>query len=56
MPDAHDEWTAQTVLDGPEAVLAALGAHLGYSEWLLVDQLKLPALSLVLEKDKPVFL
>ena len=41
MSDAHDEGTAQTVLDGPEAVLAALGAHLGYSEWLLVDQARI---------------
>ena len=29
---------AATTLDGPDAVRAAVGAHLGYSEWLLVDQ------------------
>jgi acyl dehydratase len=41
MGDARDIPTAHTVLDGPEAVLAALGAHLGYSEWLLVDQARI---------------
>jgi acyl dehydratase len=29
---------AATVLDGPAAVRAALGTHLGHSEWLAVDQ------------------
>ena len=29
---------AASTLDGPDAVRAAVGAHLGYSEWLLVDQ------------------
>lgn len=29
---------AATTLDGPDAVRAAVGAHLGYSEWLLIDQ------------------
>jgi acyl dehydratase len=29
---------AQTVLDGAEAVRAAVGTHLGYSEWLEIDQ------------------
>ena len=27
-----------TVLDGEEAVRAAVGTHLGYSEWLQIDQ------------------
>ena len=30
--------TPATVLDGPEGVKAAVGSHLGYSEWLEVDQ------------------
>lgn len=30
--------TAQTVLHGTDEVRAAVGRHLGYSEWLLVDQ------------------
>jgi acyl dehydratase len=30
--------TAQTILDGPDAVRAAVGTHLGYSEWLLMEQ------------------
>lgn len=30
--------TAQTILDGPDAVRAAVGSHLGYSEWLLMEQ------------------
>jgi acyl dehydratase len=29
---------AQTVLDGTQAVLAATGTHLGYSDWLEVTQ------------------
>jgi acyl dehydratase len=29
---------AATVLDGPDAVNAAVGSHLGYSEWLEIDQ------------------
>jgi acyl dehydratase len=29
---------AATTLDGPDAVRAHVGRHLGYSEWLLVDQ------------------
>src|SRR4051794_22020956 len=29
---------AQTVLDGPQAVLDATGTHLGYSDWLEVTQ------------------
>ena len=29
---------AATTLDGPDAVRAHVGHHLGYSEWLLVDQ------------------
>lgn len=31
----------QTVLDGPDAVVGALGTHLGYSEWLIVDQARI---------------
>jgi acyl dehydratase len=30
--------TAQTILDGPDAVRAAVGTHLGYSDWLLMEQ------------------
>ena len=30
--------SAQTILDGPEAVRAAVGSHLGHSEWLLMEQ------------------
>ena len=30
--------TAATVLDGPDAVRAAVGTHLGYSDWLQIDQ------------------
>jgi len=30
--------TAQTILDGPDAVRAAVGSHLGFSDWLLVEQ------------------
>ena len=30
--------TAQTILDGPEAVRAAVGTHLGFSDWLLMEQ------------------
>jgi acyl dehydratase len=33
--DAHD---AQTVIDGPDAVRAAVGTNLGHSEWLEIDQ------------------
>jgi acyl dehydratase len=33
-----DAPAAQTVLDGPDAVKAAVGSHLGYSDWLTVDQ------------------
>jgi len=29
---------AATTLDGPDAVRAHVGRHLGYSEWLLIDQ------------------
>ncbi|MEI7622848.1 MAG: MaoC family dehydratase [Actinomycetes bacterium] len=27
-----------TIIDGPDAVLAAVGTHLGYSEWLTIEQ------------------
>jgi acyl dehydratase len=30
--------TAQTILDGPDAVRAAVGSHLGFSDWLLIEQ------------------
>ena len=30
--------TAQTLLDGPDAVRAAVGTHLGFSDWLLMEQ------------------
>ncbi len=30
--------TARTVLDGPDAVRAAVGTHLGYSDWLEITQ------------------
>lgn len=30
--------TAQTVLHGPDEVRAAKGTHLGWSEWLTIDQ------------------
>jgi acyl dehydratase len=30
--------SAQTVLHGPDDVLAAVGTHLGYSAWLDIDQ------------------
>jgi len=30
--------TAQTILDGPDAVRAAVGSHLGFSDWLLMEQ------------------
>ena len=30
--------SAQTILDGPEAVRAAVGTHLGFSDWLLMEQ------------------
>jgi acyl dehydratase len=29
---------AQTILDGPDAVRAAVGTHLGFSDWLLMEQ------------------
>ena len=29
---------ASTTLDGPDAVLAHVGRHLGFSEWMTVDQ------------------
>ena len=29
---------AVTVLDGPDAVRAAVGTHLGFSDWLLIEQ------------------
>jgi len=35
---SDDTPNAQTVLDGPDAVKAAVGTHLGYSDWLTVDQ------------------
>ena len=34
----NDEATPVTILDGPEAVTAALGSNLGRSEWLSIDQ------------------
>ena len=37
-PTSGDTPTAQSVLDGAEAVRAAVGTHLGYSEWLEIDQ------------------
>jgi acyl dehydratase len=30
--------TPATVLDGPDAVRGAVGTHLGYSDWLEIDQ------------------
>ena len=33
-----DTPTAQTILDGPDAVRAAVGTHLGHSDWLLMEQ------------------
>ncbi len=33
-----DAPSAQTVLDGPDAVKAAVGTHLGHSDWLTIDQ------------------
>ncbi len=27
-----------TIIDGPDAVLAAVGTHLGFSDWLTIDQ------------------
>jgi len=33
-----DTPAAQTVLDGPDVVKAATGTHLGYSDWLTIDQ------------------
>ena len=39
MSDASDSSpSAATVLDGPDAVRAAVGSHLGHSDWLTVDQ------------------
>ena len=40
-PDLPDAPVAQTVLDGPEAVKAALGSHLGFSGWLEIDQARI---------------
>ncbi len=34
---------AASVLDGPDEVRAALGRHLGYSDWLLIDQQRIDA-------------
>ena len=34
---------AVTVLDGPDEVRAALGRHLGYGDWLLIDQQRIDA-------------
>lgn len=31
----------QTILDGRDAVIAARGAHLGWSEWLPIDQARI---------------
>ncbi len=36
--DAPDAPQAKTVLDGADAVRAAVGTHLGYSDWLEIDQ------------------
>ena len=33
-----EQLTPMTILDGPEAVIAALGSHLGQSEWLSIEQ------------------
>ena len=35
---ADETTTAQTVIDGPDAVRAAVGTHLGYSDWLDITQ------------------
>lgn len=32
---------AKTILDGPSAVRAAHGTHLGWSEWLTIDQARI---------------
>ncbi len=29
---------AQTTIDGPDALRAAVGSHLGYSEWITIEQ------------------
>jgi acyl dehydratase len=29
---------AHTILEGPDAIRAALGTHLGYTDWLAIDQ------------------
>jgi acyl dehydratase len=36
--DTPDAPQARTVLDGVDAVRAAVGTHLGYSDWLEIDQ------------------
>ncbi len=38
MTESSDTPTAATVLDGADAVRAAVGTHLGYSDWLRIDQ------------------
>jgi acyl dehydratase len=37
-PDPTASPTPVTVLDGPEAVKAAVGTHLGFSDWVEIDQ------------------
>ncbi len=32
---------AATILDGPDAVRAAVNTHLGFSDWLLIDQARI---------------
>lgn len=36
-----DNPTSPTVLDGPQAVRAAAGTHLGWSAWLVIDQARI---------------
>ena len=38
MSETPDAPQARTVLDGVDAVRAAVGTHLGYSDWLEIDQ------------------
>ena len=38
MSETPDAPQARTVLDGIDAVRAAVGTHLGYSDWLEIDQ------------------
>ena len=38
MTDPGTDPPAATVLDGPDAVQAAVGSHLGFSDWLEMDQ------------------